>query len=66
MYQFILSELQARALQSSMTTMTHLGIGVVLVIVIRIWRAHTLRKRMATFDVSTSEAITLNLSEALS
>ena len=66
MYQFILSELQARALQSSMTTLTHLGIGVVLVIVIRIWRAHTLRKRMATFDVSTSEAITLNLSEALS
>jgi hypothetical protein len=66
MYQFILSELQARALQSSSTTMKHLVCGVVLVLSIRIWRAHMLRKRLATFDVSTSEATTLNLSEALS
>jgi hypothetical protein len=66
MYQFILSELQARALQSSTRTMMHLGIGVVLVIAIRIWRAHTLRTRTPTFDVTTSEATTLNLSEALS
>jgi hypothetical protein len=66
MYQFILSELQARALFSSSTTMTHLGIGAVLVISIRTWRAHSHRKHMATFDVSSSETTTLNLSEALS
>jgi hypothetical protein len=66
MYQFILSELQARALQSGTRTMTHLGIGIVLVITIRIWRAHMLRKRTPTFDVASSEAITLNLSEAVS
>ena len=42
------------------------GILAVLVVTIRIWRAHTLRKRTPTFDVVTSEATTLNLSEALS
>ena len=66
MYQFILSELQFRALQSWRTTMMHVAVGAVLVIVIRTWRAHTLRKRTPTFDVITSEATTLNLSEALS
>jgi hypothetical protein len=66
MYQFILSELQFRALQSWRTTMTHLAIGVVLVIAIRTWRAHMLRSRTPTFDVISSETTTLNLSEALS
>jgi len=66
MYQFILSELQVRALRSWRTTLIHFTIGLVLVTVIRIWRAHTLRKRTPTFDVVTSEATTLNLSEALS
>ena len=66
MYQFILSELQFRALQSWRTTMTHLSVGVVLVIAIRTWRAHTLRSRTPTFDVISSETTTLNLSEALS
>ena len=66
MYQFILSELQFRALRSWRVTMTHLAIGLVLVIAIRMWRAHTLRSRTPTFDVITSETTTLNLSEALS
>jgi hypothetical protein len=66
MYQFIVSELQLRALQSWVTTTTHVVIGVVLVVAIRIWRSHTLRKRTPTFEVATSEATTLNLSEALS
>ena len=66
MYQFILSELQFRALQSWRITMTHLAFGFVLVIAIRIWRAHMLRSRTPTFDVITSETTTLNLSEALS
>jgi hypothetical protein len=66
MYQFILSELQFRALQSWTTTTTHLAIGLALVIAIRIWRAHMLRHRSPTFDVITSETTTLNLSEALS
>jgi hypothetical protein len=66
MYQFILSELQFRALQSSRITMTHLAVGVVLVIAIRTWRAHMLRSRTPTFDVISSETTTLNLSEALS
>jgi hypothetical protein len=46
--------------------MMHVAVGAVLVIVIRTWRAHTLRKRTPTFDVITSEVTTLNLSEALS
>ena len=66
MYQFILSELQFRALQSWRITMWHLAVGTVLVIAIRTWRTHTLRKRTPTFDVMTSETTTLNLSEALS
>ena len=66
MYQFIVSELQFRALQSWRTTMWHLAVGTVLVIAIRTWRAHMLRKRTPTFDVVTSETTTLNLSEALS
>jgi hypothetical protein len=66
MYQFILSELQFRALQSWTTTMAHLAVGMVLVIAIRTWRAHILRSRTPTFDVISSETTTLNLSEALS
>jgi len=66
LYQFILSEVQFRALRSSTTTMTLLAVGVVLVLAIRAWRAHMLRHRTPTFDVITSEATTLNLSEALS
>ncbi len=66
MYQFILSELQFRALRSWRVTMTHLAIGLVLVIAIRMWRAHILHSRTPTFDVITSETTTLNLSEALS
>jgi hypothetical protein len=66
MYQFILSELQFRALQSWRATLAHVAVFTVLVVTIRIWRAHTLRKRTPTFDVVTSEATTLNLSEALS
>jgi hypothetical protein len=66
MYQFILSEVHFRALQSWRTTMWHLAVGAVLVIAIRIWRAHTLRTRTPTFDVATSDTTTLNLSEALS
>jgi hypothetical protein len=66
MYQFILPELQLRHLQSWVTTMTHLAIGLVLVFVLRTWRAHTLRKRTPTFDVISSETISLDLSEALS
>jgi hypothetical protein len=66
MYQFILSELQFRALQSWQSTATHIVVFAVLVMTIRVWRAHMLRKRTPTFDVVTSEATTLNLSEALS
>lgn len=66
MYQFILSELQFRALQSWRSTATHIAVFAVLVTTIRLWRAHTLRKRTPTFDVVTSDATTLNLSEALS
>jgi hypothetical protein len=66
MYQLILSELQFRALRSWRTTLTHVAIAAVLVIAIRIWRARTLRTRTPTFDVTTSEPTTLNLSEALS
>jgi hypothetical protein len=66
MYQFILSELQFRALTSWRITMTHLAIGIVLVVTIRIWRGHMLRSRAPTFDVIPSETTTLNLSEALS
>ena len=40
MYQFILSELQFRALQSWRTTMTHVAVFAELVIAIRTWRAH--------------------------
>jgi hypothetical protein len=66
MYQFILAELQYRALQSAGATLTHLSVLMTLVIVVRAWRAHMLRTRTPTFDVSTSETTTLNLSEALS
>jgi hypothetical protein len=66
MYQFILSELQFRALHSWTTTMTHLVVGATLVIAVRAWRTHSLRSRTPTFDVITSETTTLNLSEALS
>ena len=66
MYQFILSELQFRALQSWRATAMHVAVFAALVITIRIWRAHTLRKRTPTFDAVTSDATTLNLSEALS
>jgi hypothetical protein len=66
LYQFILPELQLRAMQSWRTTMTRLAIGVVVVIAIRAWRAHTLRTRTPTFDVVTSDTTSLNLSEALS
>ncbi len=66
MYQFILPEIHVRALQSWTTTATQLATILVLVVAIRIWRTHTLRKRTPTFDVVTSDATTLNLSEALS
>ena len=66
MYQFIVPELQLRALQSWQTTMTYLAVGIVLVVTVRIWRSHTLRKRTPTIDVVSSETISLNLSEALS
>ena len=65
-YQFLLPELQRRALQSWTTTVMHLTAGLVLVVAVRAWRAHTLRKRSPTFDVTGSDTITLNLSEALS
>jgi hypothetical protein len=66
MYQFILSELHFRALQSWSSTMTQLAAFVVLIVLVRVWRGHTLRKRTPTFDVPGSETTTLNLSEALS
>jgi hypothetical protein len=66
MYQFILSELQFRALRSWRTTLTQLIIGGVLVIAIRAWRSHRLRTRTPTFDVVASDTTSLNLSEALS
>ncbi len=66
MYQFVLSELQFRALRSWRITMAHLAFGILLVIAIRMWRTHTLRSRSPTFDVISSETTTLNLSEALS
>jgi hypothetical protein len=66
LYQFIVPELQLRALRSWTTTLTQIAIVGVLIIALRTWRAHTLRKRTPTFDVNTSETTTLNLSEALS
>jgi hypothetical protein len=66
MYQFILPELQVRALQSWTTTMIQLATVMVLVVAIRTWRTRTLRTRTPTFDVAASETTTLNLSEALS
>ena len=65
-YQFLVPEFQRRALESWTTTVMHLTAGLVLVVAVRAWRAHTLRKRSPTFDVTGSDAITLNLSEALS
>jgi hypothetical protein len=65
MYQFIVPELQLRALRSWRTTLTELAVSIAIVVAIRAWRSHTLRTRTPTFDVITSEAITLNLSEAL-
>ena len=66
MYQFIVPEVQVRALQSWRTTVTQIATLAVLVIALRVWRSHTLRTRTPTFDVATSETTTLNLSEALS
>ena len=66
MYQFILPEIQVRALKSWTTTVTQLAVIMVLVVVLRTWRTHTLRTRTPTFDVVTSDTTTLNLSEALS
>jgi hypothetical protein len=66
MYQFIVPELQLRALRSWTTTATPLAIAVLAIVVIRAWRAHTLRTRTPTFDVINSDTTTLNLSEALS
>jgi hypothetical protein len=66
MYQFIVPEVQVRALQSWRTTLTQVATVAVLVVALRVWRSHTLRKRTPTFDVVTSETTTLNLSEALS
>jgi bacteriorhodopsin len=66
MYQFLIPVLQLTALQSWITTLTHVGTLVGLVVAVRIWRAHTLRTRTPTFDVANSDAITLNLSEAAS
>jgi hypothetical protein len=66
MYQFILPELQIRWLQSLTWTVLSLAIGALLVIVLRVWRAHTLSKRTPTFDVVASDTTSLNLSEALS
>jgi hypothetical protein len=65
MYQFLVPEFQLRALQSWSSTLTHVATVMTLVLVIRAWRTHTLRKRTPTFDVASSEAITLNLSEAV-
>jgi hypothetical protein len=42
------------------------GILAIIVVALRVWRSHTLRRRTPTFDVATSETTTLNLSEALS
>ena len=66
MYQFIVPELQLRALRSWETTMTQLVIGVIAVIALRSWRARTLHTRTPTFDVNNEETISLNLSEAVS
>jgi hypothetical protein len=66
MYQFIVPEIQLRALQSWRTTAIHCTVLAVLVVATRTWRAHMLRKRTPTFDVNTSDTTTLNLSEALS
>ena len=66
MYQFILSEVHFRALQSWRTTLIYLAVCGALIIVIRPWRAHTLRRRTPTFDVVPSDTTTLDLSEALS
>jgi hypothetical protein len=65
MYQFWVPHLQLIALRSWMPTLAYLGSGVVLVVAVRTWRAHTLHNRTPTFDVAGSDTITLNLSEAL-
>ena len=66
MYQFIVPEIQVRALPSWRTTLTQVATLAVIVVALRVWRSHTLRRRTPTFDVATSETTTLNLSEALS
>jgi NADH:ubiquinone oxidoreductase subunit 3 (subunit A) len=66
MYQFIVPEIQIRALRSWRTTLMQVGILAIIVVALRVWRSHTLRRRTPTFDVATSETTTLNLSEALS
>lgn len=66
MYQFIVPEIQVRALPSWRTTLTQVATLAVSVVALRVWRSHTLRRRTPTFDVATSETTTLNLSEALS
>ena len=66
MYQFIVPEIQIRALRSWRTTLIQVAILALIVVVLRVWRSHTLRRHAPTFDVVTSDTTTLNLSEALS
>ena len=66
MYQFIVPEIQIRALGSWRTTLMQVAILALIVVALRVWRSHTLRRHAPTFDVVTSDTTTLNLSEALS
>jgi hypothetical protein len=66
MYQFIVPEIQIRALRSWRTTLMQIAILALIVVALRVWRSHTLRRHAPTFDVVTSDTTTLNLSEALS
>jgi hypothetical protein len=66
MYQFIVPEIQIRALRSWRTTLMQIATLALIVVALRVWRSHTLRRYAPTFDVVTSDTTTLNLSEALS
>jgi hypothetical protein len=64
-YVLVMTGLQMAALRSWTGTSAFIAGGLSLAIAVRLWRARTLRLRSPTFDVP-QEAVTLNLSEALS
>jgi hypothetical protein len=66
MYQFIVPEIQIRALRSWRTTLMQVAILAIIAVGLRVWRSHTLHRHTPTFDVASSDTTTLNLSEALS